>query len=171
MFGIIGFAASSSKEEQVFTWLAAISGLSELYTWAGIMYSHVRFRMAMKVQGKDLNEVGYKANTGIWGSLYGGTFSVLVFAAQFWVALSPPGSGISAESFFENYLAFPIWICLYFGYMIYHKDFTFLTPLKEIDLDNHRRIYDSDLIRQEDEENRLRIKNGSIWVKIKAFWC
>lgn len=171
LFGVIAFCACTSKEEQVFTWLAAIAGLSELFTWSAIMLSHVRFRMAMKVQGKDLNELGYKANTGFWGSVYGVFFNILVFIAQFWVALAPPESPINAEAFFESYLAFPIWIVFYFGYMIYSKDYTFLTKLEDIDLETHRRIYDPELMKQEDFENKERVKNGNLWTKFKYWWC
>lgn len=170
--GVIGFASSSDKEEQVFTWLAAISGLSELFTWGGIMLSHSRFRMAMKKQGKDINELGYKANTGVFGSMYGVFFTFLVFIAQFWVALSPPsGSGVSAESFFESYLAFPIWIMSYFGYMFYNKEYVFLNPLEEIDLDSYRRIYDPEVLKQEDEDQKQKFKNGSFLYKMKSIWC
>ena len=173
LFGVIGFCSSSDKEEQVFTWLAAISGLSELFTWGGIMLSHLRFRLAMQRQGKDLGELGYKANTGVYGSAYGVFFTFLVFIAQFWVALSPPGSNgkVSAETFFESYLAFPIWIVSYFGYMLYNKDYTFLNKLEDIDLDAHRRVYDPEVLRQEDEEQRERFRNGSWLYKMKDIWC
>ena len=173
LFGVIGFCSSSDKEEQVFTWLAAISGLSELFTWGGIMLSHWRFRLAMRKQGKDLGELGYKANTGVYGSVYGVFFTFLVFIAQFWVALSPPGSGgkVSAESFFESYLAFPIWIVSYFGYMLYNKDYTFLNKLEDIDLDAHRRVYDPDVLKQEDDEQRERFRNGTWLYKMKTIWC
>ncbi|CCK72301.1 branched-chain amino acid permease BAP2 KNAG_0J02200 [Huiozyma naganishii CBS 8797] len=171
VFGVIAFSACSDQEEQVFTWLAAIAGLSELFTWSSIMLSHVRFRQAMKLQGRDLNEVGYIANTGYWGSVYGVVFNILVFIAQFWVALAPPKSPITAQSFFESYLAFPIWIAFYFGYMIWNKDYTFLNPLDKIDLDHHRRIYDPEVLKQEDMENKERVRNGNIWTKLKWFWC
>ncbi|KAG0672630.1 amino acid transporter [Maudiozyma exigua] len=173
LFGVIGFASSSDKEEQVFTWLAAISGLSELFTWGGIMLSHWRFRLAMSKQGKDLGELGYKANTGVYGSMYGVFFTFLVFIAQFWVALSPPGSNgeVSAESFFESYLAFPIWVVSYFGYMIYNKDYTLLNPLEQIDLESYRRIYDPEVLRQEDEDLKQKFKNGSFLYKMKSIWC
>ncbi|CCF57035.1 hypothetical protein KAFR_0C00400 [Kazachstania africana CBS 2517] len=169
--GVIAFAAASSQEEQVFTWLAAIAALSELFTWSTILLSHIRFRMAMKVQGKDLNELGYKALTGVWGSMWGFGFCVLVFIAQFWVALSPPGGTISAEGFFESYLAFPLWLFFYFAYMLWKRDFTFLTKLEDIDLDAHRRIYDPEFLRQEDEERKEKIRNSSFWIKMKYFWC
>lgn len=173
LFGVIGFASSSDKEEQIFTWLAAISGLSELFTWGGIMLSHWRFRLAMSKQGKDLGELGYKANTGVYGSIYGVFFTFLVFIAQFWVALSPPGSDgkVSAETFFESYLAFPIWVVSYFGYMIYNKDYTLLNPLEQIDLESYRRVYDPEVLRQEDEDQKEKFKNGSFLYKMKTIWC
>lgn len=117
IFGVIAFCACSDQEEVIFTWLAAIAGLSELFTWSSILLSHVRFRLAMKAQGKSLNELGYISITGIWGSLYGCFFNVLVFIAQFWVALSPPGSkGVySAEaSFFRKLFGIPRLVVLLF---------------------------------------------------------
>nr|CAF29500.1 Leu/Val/Ile amino-acid permease [Saccharomyces uvarum] len=173
VFGVIGFVAASSKEEVVFAWLAAIAGLSELFTWTSIMLSHLRFRQAMKVQGRSLDELGYKATTGIWGSAYGVFFNILVFIAQFWVALAPLNNGgkCSAESFFQSYLAFPIWIAFYLGYMIYNRDFTFLNPLDKIDLDFHRHIYDPELMRQEDLENEERKRDMSLMRKTYLFWC
>lgn len=173
VFGVIGFVSASSKEEEVFTWLAAIAGLSELFTWSGIMLSHVRFRQCMKLHGRSEEEIGFRAVTGIWGSMYGISFNMLVFIAQFWVALAPPSlhGKVDAESFFQSYLAAPIWLFFYFGYMLYKRDFTFLVPLDKIDLNFHRRIYDPELIRQEDEENKEKIKNSSVWVRMFHFWC
>ncbi|CCD22903.1 branched-chain amino acid permease BAP2 NDAI_0A07490 [Naumovozyma dairenensis CBS 421] len=173
LFGVIGFVACSPQEEQAFTWLAAIAGLSELFTWSSIFISHIRFRMAMKVQGKSLEELGYRATTGIWGSVYSVFFNMLVFIAQFWVALSPPKSNgkYDAEGFFESYLAAPLWLVFYFGYMIYSRDFTFLTPLDKIDLDFHRRIYDPELLRQEDAETKERLRNSGWLARLRSFWC
>ncbi|CAL9730321.1 valine amino-acid permease [Monosporozyma unispora] len=172
LFGVIGFAAASKKEEEVFTWLAAIAGLAELFTWSGIFISHIRFRQAMKHQGRNLNELGYKAITGVYGSYYGVFFNFLVFFAQFWVALVPMGTHTpNAESFFESYLAFPLFFTFYFGYMIYNKDYTLLNKLDDIDLDFHRRIYDPEFIKQEEEENKIKMKNSSIWVKLYYWWC
>ena len=172
-FGLIGFVAASPKEEQVFTWLAAIAGLSEIITWTGIMFSHVRFRVAMKKQGKNLNGVGYLSNVGMWGSVYGAIFGVLVTIAQFWVALAPIGNSgkVDVEAFFESYLAFPIWVASYFGYMLYNRDFTILNSLEDIDLDNHRLIYDPELVKQEAKENREKLRNSSLSYRLLKFFC
>lgn len=171
VFGVIGFAACSDKETEVFTWLAAIAGISELFTWSGILISHIRFRKAMKVQNKSLNEVGYLSNCGIWGSYYGIFFNMIVFMAQFWVALSAPNSGgvVSAEGFFESYLGGVVWVFFYFSFMIYKKDWKLLVPLNEIDLDNHRQIYDADFLAQEKLEKEERYRNSSIGKKIMAW--
>ncbi|CCH62249.1 hypothetical protein TBLA_0G03120 [Henningerozyma blattae CBS 6284] len=171
LFGVIAFAATSKKEDEVFTWLAAIAGLSELFAWSGILLSHIRFRWAMKYHGKSMDEVGYKAITGIWGSYYGLFFNLLVLIAQFWVALSAPGSGgqVTAISFFESYLAFVIWVFFYLCYMIYNKDWTILIPLKDIDVDYQRRIYDADFLRQEKEESYEKYKQSNIGKKIYAW--
>ena len=93
--------------------------------------------------------------------------------AQFWVALSPIGNGgkCNAQAFFESYLAAPLWLCMYLGYMLYERDFTFLNPLDKIDLDYHRRVYDPEIIRQENEENKERLKNSSFFFRIYNFWC
>ncbi|CAR29591.1 ZYRO0G12342p [Zygosaccharomyces rouxii] len=173
IIGVIAFASSSEKRETIFSWLSAIAGLSELFTWSSIMLSHVRFRAAIKVQGKDINELGYKSNTGVWGSAYGVFFSLLVFAAQFWVALSAPNSGgkCSASDFFQSYLALPIWLTFYVGFMLWTRDFTFLIPLNKVDLDSYRRYYDPELLRQEDEEHKQAMKSASIWIKLHSFFC
>lgn len=173
VFGVIAFAAASKNEEQVFTWLAAIAGLAELYTWTGICLSHYRFRRACKVQNRPIDDLGYVSTTGEWGSLYAVFFNILVFIAQFWVALFPMNNKgkADAEAFFESYLAAPIWIVLYFGYMLYSRDFTFLVPLKEIDLDSYRKRYDPEILRQEDLEHKEKVRSKGWWYKLYDIWC
>lgn len=173
IFGLLSFVAASDKEEQVFTWLAAIAGLSELFTWSAICLSHVRFRDAMKYQGYSLTELGYKSKTGYWGSIYVVFFNIIVFVAQFWVALAPIGNGGKAdvEAFFQSYLAFPIWVACYVGYKIYSKEWKLLVPLDKIDLNSHRHIFDRHILQQEDDEHKEKLRNSGWWVKMADFWC
>lgn len=173
IFGLLSFVAASDKEEQVFTWLAAIAGLSELFTWSAICLSHVRFRDAMKYQGYSLSELGYKSKTGYWGSIYVVFFNIIVFVAQFWVALAPIGNGGKAdvEAFFQSYLAFPIWVACYVGYKIYSKEWKLLVPLDKIDLNSHRHIFDRHILQQEDDEHKEKLRNSGWWVKMANFWC
>lgn len=173
LFGFIGFAASSSYEDQIFTWLAAIAGLSELFTWSAFFISHIRFRQAMSAQGKDLNELGFRATTGVYGSYFGICFNILVFMSQFWVALAPIGNDgkVSVESFFEGYLAFPLWLFFYFGCMFWFRDFKLFNPLSSIDLDFHRRIYDPEALKREDDAQREKRKNSSLSRRLVYFFC
>ncbi|MCQ5086564.1 hypothetical protein NE685_12460, partial [Cutibacterium acnes] len=78
---------------------------------------------------------------------------------------------LSAQSFFENYLAMPILIALYVGYKVWHKDWKLFIRADKIDLNSHRQIFDEELIKQEDEEYRERLRNGPYWKRVVAFWC
>ncbi|SCU95195.1 LAMI_0F01442g1_1 [Lachancea mirantina] len=172
IFGLISFVAASPKEETVFTWLLAISGLSELFTWSAIALSHIRFRKAMQTQGRSLGELGYKALTGVWGSYYAVFLNVLILIGQFWVAISPVGEGkLDANAFFENYLAMPILIGLYIFYKLWKRDFRLLIPADQVDLVSHRTIFDAEILQKETEEEAFRIKHSSWTVRMSNFWC
>ncbi|CCF58060.1 hypothetical protein KAFR_0D04120 [Kazachstania africana CBS 2517] len=172
LFSVIAFCACSSKEEDVFTWLLAISGLSQLFTWIAICVSHIRFRRAMKVQGRSVDEIGFKSQVGVWGSSYAAIMMTLALIAEFWVSIAPIGEDhLDAQNFFENYLAMPILIVLYFGYKICKRDWKLFIRAKDIDLVSHRKIYDGELIKQEEEEFKERLRNGPFWKKVVAFWC
>lgn len=173
LVGCICFVSASSAEESVFTWLMAVSGLSQLFTWTNICISHVRFRKAMQVQNRSIGELGFRSQVGVWGSYYGIFMMILVFIGQFWVALFPVGGtdGADAENFFANYLAMPVFLALYFGFKIWKKDWRLYIPASEIDLISHRKIFDEEILKQEDEEYKIKMKHASIWVKLSNVWC
>ncbi|CCF57697.1 hypothetical protein KAFR_0D00500 [Kazachstania africana CBS 2517] len=172
IIAIISFCACSSKEADVFNWLLSISGLSEVFTWAIISLSHIRFRRAMKVQGRSLDEIGFKSQAGVWGSVYAFVMMILVLIGQFWVGIVPVGEdSADAVSFFQAYLAMPVFIVLYFGYKIWNRDWRLFIRAKNIDLIAHRHIYDPELLRQERKEMRERARNAPLWRKIYNFWC
>lgn len=172
LFAVIAFCAASSKETEVFTWLLAISGLSQLFTWFAICISHVRFRRAMKVQGRSLGEVGFKSQVGVWGSWYAAIMMVVTLIAQFWVAIAPIGeSKLDVQNFFENYLAMPIFIALFIGYKIWKKDWKPFIRAKDVNLDAHRQVFDEEILKQEDKEYKEKLKAGAFWHRIVDFWC
>ncbi|GMM56649.1 amino acid transporter [Maudiozyma humilis] len=172
LFAVIAFCATSPKEDEVFVWLLAISGLSQIFTWLLICLSHIRFRYAMKVQGRSTGELGFKSQVGVWGSGYAALFMFLILIGQFWVAIAPIGEGkLDAKAFFENYLAMPILIALYFGYKIWKRDWSLYIKADKIDLVHGRTIYDEELLRQEREELEEKLRNGPFWKRAYAFWC
>lgn len=56
------------------------------------------------------------------------------------MATKPIGSPPNAESFFQSYLAAPITLSLFFFWKIYTKDWVFGVNLREVDLDQGRRL-------------------------------
>ncbi|KAH3899578.1 related to General amino acid permease AGP1 [Saccharomycodes ludwigii] len=173
LFGLIAFVSASPNEEIAFSWLLAISSLSQVFTWSAMCLSHIRFRRAMSVQGRSLKELGFTSRTGVWGSYYSLFILLLVLLGQFWVALAPIGNGgkLDANNFFQNYLAMPILIAFYLGYKIWKKDWRLFIRAKDIDLNYSRNVFDQELIEQELFEEKERLKNSSCWVRISAFWC
>lgn len=188
VFGCIGFVATSDAEEQVFTWLLAISSLSQLFIWMSMSLSHIRFRDAMAKQGRSMDEVGYKAQTGYWGSWLAVLIALFFLVCQFWVAIAPVSKHgkLDANVFFQNYLAMPIVLFAYFGHKIYTKSWKFWIPAEKIDLDSHRTIYvppilmgtnkidDDDLKEYETSESSENL-NGSgsrkFFMRMANFWC
>lgn len=108
VFGCIAYINLSSSSTTVFNWLLSIGGLSVIFTWGSICFAHIRFRQAWKAQGHTVEELPFKAAFGIWGSIYGGCFNVLILIANFYVAVWPIGVAPNANSFFLSYLAAPI---------------------------------------------------------------
>lgn len=170
--GLFSFIAAYNKEETVFSWLLSITGLAVIFTFTSICISHIRFRAAMKAQGRSLNELGYRANLGTYGSIYAVILNILILMAQFWVALFPFGAKKpDANNFFQNYLGAVVLIVFYVGHKLWTRNFKFFYNASEIDLVSDRRIFDIDLIKQEEEEHKMYVKNASFLVKMQNFFC
>ncbi|KAK6210133.1 amino acid permease [Colletotrichum tabaci] len=134
-FGLLAFIGESADSSTVFGWLLALSGLSYFFVWGSICLSHIRMRMAWKVQGYTLEQIPYKVPLGIWGSVIGLFLNVICLIATFYNALYPsPNAQPEAEAFFTAYLAAPIVIFLYLLWKVISRDWRLYVPLREIDL-------------------------------------
>lgn len=143
-FGLLAFInEASSTGSLIFTWLLALSGISEFFIWGSVCLAHIRFRQAWAHHGRDVKELAYAAPCGVIGSYIGLALNVLCLIAEFYVSIAP----LDAKSFFESYLAAPIIILLFLGWLIYtniSKDPTlerggwFLT-IEEIDVFSNMR--------------------------------
>ncbi|KAL2842187.1 amino acid permease/ SLC12A domain-containing protein [Aspergillus pseudoustus] len=161
LFGVLGYVNVSSSGEEVFAWLQALSGLAALFTWGSICLAHVRFRKAWAYHGHTLDEIPFKAVGGIWGSYLGLFLIFIVLAAQFFVAIAPPGGGLNdAKGFFKSYLALPVvlffWAC---GYLWKREGWL---RTSQIDVDSGRRELDWDFINAE----RARVAAMPTWRRI-----
>ncbi|GMC29063.1 unnamed protein product [Saccharomyces cerevisiae] len=170
-FGLIAFVAASKKEGEVFNWLLALCGLSSLFTWGGICICHIRFRKALAAQGRGLDELSFKSPTGVWGSYWGLFMVIIMFIAQFYVALFPVGDSPSAEGFFEAYLSFPLVMVMYIGHKIYKRNWKLFIPAEKMDIDTGRREVDLDLLKQEIAEEKAIMATKPRWYRIWNFWC
>lgn len=163
VIGAFLFIAAYDKQEQVFAWLLAISGLLQIFTWGGICISHLRFRAALKHNNVPLSSLGYVASTGVWGLWYAIVWFALVLIAQFWIALYPPNGQqlLDAANFFQAYLGAVVLILFWVGHRLWTRNWKPWIRIEDIDLDTDRTIFDQEMLnleRQEDAE-RFRQKN------------
>lgn len=171
IFGLFAFIAASDKQVEVFNWLLALSGLSSIFTWLSINASHIRFRAALRVQGRTTDELPYVSQSGVWGSYYGFAINFLVLIAQFWIALFPIGGSPSAYDFFLSYLGLPVVLASWIFYKVWKRNFRLLLSAKEIDIDTGRINIDIDLLQQELAEEKANLAERNIFVRFYRFWC
>lgn len=62
LFGLLAYINEASSGSTIFTWLLALSGLSNFFTWGSICYAHIRFRSSWKQQGRSLDELPFTAS-------------------------------------------------------------------------------------------------------------
>lgn len=117
---------------QIYLFLVDLSSLTGFLAWLGISISHVRFRRAYVAQGKDLNNLPYKAKLFRFGPLL-----AILMTAAIMINLDPqqlfsPQWGQALAT----YAALPMFILLYFGYKWKHN--TKIIPLEEVDLSREK---------------------------------
>lgn len=171
VFSCIAFIAASGKEGVVFDWLLSISALSSIASWLTINYCHIRFRRALKVQGRSLKDLAFTSRSGVLGSWYALLVNVLVLIAQFWIALFPTGGKPSANNFFLSYLGGVVLLLFYFGHKIWKKNWIFQIKAKDIDIDTGRRETDMEALRQELEEEKMILQSKPLYYRAYRFWC
>lgn len=88
IFGLLGYVGAAGENgSTAFNWLLALSGLSYFFVWGSCCFAHIRFRLAWKHHGYDLNRIPYRSPLGIWGSAIGLFLNVVCLIATFYSAL------------------------------------------------------------------------------------
>jgi len=136
-FGFLAFITEAGPDARgkFFNWLLSLSGLIVFFIWGAIGIAYVRFRKAWVLQGRSLDLLPYKAPLGLWGAYIAIALNALCIIAVFYISVSPLNSPASATAFFQSFLAGPLILAFWVGYMLWKRDFTMLIPLKDIDLD------------------------------------
>lgn len=172
IFGLLGFLVASDKEGDVFTWLFALCSISSFFTWFCICFSQVRFRMALKAQGRTTDEIGHKSMLGVYGGILGCVINFLLIAGEIYVSLFPLGDSPSAEAFFQYCLSIPIMIVVYFCHRLYRRNWRdWLIPASQIDLDTGKRVSDLELLKHEIMEEKAKVAARPLYYRIYRFWC
>jgi amino acid transporter len=171
LFGALCFLVASKDEATVFDWLSALSGLSSLFTWGSICFSHVRFRYALRAKGRTTDEIAYTAQAGVWGSIYGVVLIILVIIAQFWIALFPIGVDPNPTDFFQAYLSAPVILFFYAGHKLWTRNWRLYIRAEDIDVDTGRRELDLDVLKQELLEEKEIIAAKPFYKRVWHFWC
>lgn len=173
ILGLLCFVVASSNEATVFTWLFSLCSISAFFTWFSICLSHIRFRLALRKQGRNTGELGYKANLGIYGSIAGAIILIVVIMGEIWISVFPIGSPASVETFFQNCLSIPLMIVVWLSYRLIKGTFfkKFYIPLDEIDLDTCKRYPDVDLLKQEQQLHAEKLASKPLYYRVYRFWC
>lgn len=121
------FFASLIGDGKIYYILYNASGIMAFFAWFGMGICHYRFRKAYIAQGRDLNDLKFKAKFYPFGPIISVIMCVIViFGANIWIFQAETFSWFD---FITNYICIPIFICLYFGYKLIRK--TKVVPLNE----------------------------------------
>jgi lysine-specific permease len=131
LVGMMAFLASIFGDGTVYVWLLNASGLSGFIAWFGIAISHYRFRKAYVAQGRDLNDLPYRAKWFPFGPLFALILCVVVIGGQNYTAFI--GNRIDWNGILVSYIGLPLFLLLWLGYKWVKK--TKIVPLKECRLD------------------------------------
>lgn len=171
--GLLCFVVGSSNESEVFNWFFSLCSISSFFTWSSICFSHVRFRLALRAQGRSVEELGFKAQLGIWGSVAGCVLTTLLIVGEIYISIFPLGSKPSAKAFFQYCLSIPLMLVVWAGYRIGtgRTWSSVYIKLKDIDLDTGKRYEDVDLLKQNLAEEKTKLKSKPWWYRVYRLWC
>ncbi|WP_046226070.1 amino acid permease [Paenibacillus dauci] len=138
-FGMLAFLASLFGDGVVYSWLLNASGMCGFITWLGIAISHYRFRRAFQAQGRDMNDLPFKAKWFPFGPLFAFVLCAIVIVGQSLSYITP--EAIDWKSLLASYISVPLFLILWLGYKWTKR--TKVIPLTECDLETGARPDDS----------------------------
>lgn len=110
-------------------WLLSSSGLSGFIAWLGIALSHYRFRKAYIAQGKDINDLPYRAKWFPFAPIISIVLCIVVILGREYANIVK--MNVSWVDLFATYISAILFLCIWFGYKIKYK--TKIVDLKQCD--------------------------------------
>jgi len=129
LVGMFAFLSSFYGEGKVFMWLLSSSGLSGFIAWLGIALSHYRFRKAYIAQGKDIDDLPYRAKWFPFAPIISIVLCIVVILGQEYENIVK--MNVSWVDLFATYISAILFLCIWFGYKIKYK--TKIVDLKQCD--------------------------------------
>ncbi|WP_409302567.1 amino acid permease [Peribacillus sp. SCS-155] len=131
LVGTLAFLTTFFGDGQVYVWLLNASGMSGFIAWIGIAVSHYRFRKAYVAQGRDLNDLPYRAKWFPLGPILAFVICLIVTLGQNYGAFT--GESIDWKGALVSYIGLPLFLIIWFIFKVKYK--TKLVPLTEVDLE------------------------------------
>ena len=128
LFGFLSLMNISTGGGKAYGYIINLSGVSTFIVWAGISFTHIRFRQAWKAQGRSVDELPFKSALHPWNAYFGLFANVFLAFVQGWTTLSPFDPGM----FVDAYILLPLFFVIFFGYKFIFK--TKWRGTSEIDL-------------------------------------
>ena len=131
--GLISIMNQSTGAANAYQYIVNLSGVAVFIVWGNIMFYHLRFRRALKLQGRSLDELPYK---GLWYPylpILGLVLNILLALIQGWSYFKP----FDAGNWVDAYILLPFFGVLFLWFKFWNK--TTWVKLSEVDLDKGRR--------------------------------
>jgi lysine-specific permease len=112
--GMFAFLASLFGQGTVYMWLLNASGMSGFIAWLGIAMTHYRFRKAYVAQGRNLDDLPFKARWFPFGPIFAFVLCLIVILGQNYGAFI--GDKIDWNGIAISYIGLPLFLLLWFGY-------------------------------------------------------
>ncbi|WP_067621422.1 amino acid permease [Alicyclobacillus acidiphilus] len=114
LLSLVAFLSSLVGNGVFYTWMLNIVALSAFITWLGITVSHYRFRRAYVAQGRDLNQLPYRAKWFPFAPLIAIVMCIIVIFGQDYNIFL--GGAIDWRKISSTYVGIPVFLLLWFGY-------------------------------------------------------
>ena len=160
-FCLLGFMTTSSSAADIFNYFVNVVSLTGLITWSCILFLHIRFMKALKVQGFDRKrDLNYRSPLQPYGSYISLAICIfIILIKNFTVFL---GHDFPYKTFITGYIILPVFLIMFFSYKFIKK--TKLIPAHQVDLDTYRDVVDAEeeeFALKDQEEKALREAQGN----------
>lgn len=118
-----------------YEYIIAASGLTGFIAWLGIALSHYRFRKAYIAQGKNLDDLVYRAKLFPFGPIFALVLCTIVIIGQDTALLE---GEINLRQLATTYLGIPVFIAVFLYHKIKYNPK--MIPLKEVDLNQDHKM-------------------------------